>query len=125
MDSYISRTPIYLMGQNTDIKKDEPQVKDLICYLLNNGGGVILFDCLRRFRDVLPIGEYISEKEQEEWVSRIKAYCECIVPAQHPQHNVEVTFVPIVQNPYHPDSKTKGTITKRLVGNKEHQWIDR
>ena len=125
MDFYISRTPLYLMGQTTDIKKDEPQLKDLICYLLNNKGGVILFDCARRFRDVVPVGEYMSEKLQEEWVSRIKAYCESVVPTQLPQHNIEVTFVPIIKNPADPEAKLKGTTTTRLVDTVDHTWVDR
>ena len=66
---YTSSTPLLLMGEATNMKNQAALIKDSICYLLNNGGGVMLFDCEQKYRDVYPVGEFVSTQEKDAWNS--------------------------------------------------------
>ncbi len=48
--------------------------------MLNSGGGVILFDCLKQYQNMLPRGKTISQKQKEEYEQRIYSYCNIFYP---------------------------------------------
>jgi hypothetical protein len=56
----INSTPLVLLASVSRIRELESQLKDEICWLLNHHGGVILFDCVLRNRDVVPVGDIMS-----------------------------------------------------------------
>ena len=72
-DPLVSKTPIELMGKITELDMETNKLKDCVCYLLNNQGGVILFDCAKKYRDYIPMGEYFNSKEQESMIQKIYA----------------------------------------------------
>ena len=53
------------MGKLDDRGSEKNALVDKVCYLMNNGGGVILFDCERKFREVLPVGCHFTSYDQE------------------------------------------------------------
>lgn len=55
----------------TGINEDADDLKDKICYLLNNGGGVILFDCARKYRQIIPMGEYLKKQDMDSFLQRL------------------------------------------------------
>ena len=52
----------------------EMEIKDHICSMLNSGGGVILFDCVRAYGRVLPKGQKMTEKDKESFEQRLQSY---------------------------------------------------
>lgn len=96
------------MGKITELDNKANDLRDRVCYLLNNEGGVILFDCARKYRDYIPMGEYFNSKEQDSLIQKIYAILDTISPRPEVGTNVEVTFVPIAKNPLlvgHPNNK--------------------
>ena len=62
------------------INEDADDLKDKICYLLNNGGGVILFDCARKYRQIIPMGEYLKKQDMDSFLQRLEKIAEGISP---------------------------------------------
>jgi hypothetical protein len=69
----VNKTPIELVSKITQLSDLQNDVKDKMCYLLNNEGGVILFDVARKYRDYVPQGEIFSKKDQEAYIQKLEA----------------------------------------------------
>ena len=63
-DPIVNRTPMELVDKITKLPDLLNDLKLKICYLLNNEGGVILFDVVRKYREFIPMGEFFTKKDQ-------------------------------------------------------------
>ena len=43
-------------GKISEIEQNKEDLKEYLSALLNSGGGVILFDCLRKYEDIIAKG---------------------------------------------------------------------
>lgn len=76
----INSTPIIPLPSIAKIKELEGRLKDEVCWLLNNNGGIILFDCATRNRDIIPIGITMSPTLKGEYEQKVISYILGIYP---------------------------------------------
>ena len=81
---------------------------------MNHQGGVILFDCERRYKQVLPVGSQFSSFDQENEPQRIYNILEGITPKVQVGVNIEITLVPVVENPLKLAPKVDEIVTKEF-----------
>ena len=105
-DPFVNRTPLLTMGKLKLVGREMTELKDRVCYLMNNGGGVILFDCERRHREVLPVGSQFTLLDLENEPQKIYQIIEGVIPKVQVGVNLEVSVVPLVQNPQKYKRKT-------------------
>jgi hypothetical protein len=93
---YVNRTPIIVAGKVTAVIEEASDLKDRVCWLLNNRGGVILFNVVRTQLEMFPSGEYFTRLDQEAFQQKIERVLEGITPRPQTGENIEITFVPIL-----------------------------
>ena len=67
--------------------------------MLNNNGGIILFNCAKEYGSIYPHGAIITEKDKEGYENQIMNLMNTIHPRPEINKNVIITFVPVVHSP--------------------------
>ena len=57
---HYNNTELVIIGAVFKMKELETKLKNEVCRLLNGNGGILLFDCVKKYRDILPIGELLT-----------------------------------------------------------------
>jgi hypothetical protein len=121
--SSVNSTPLVLLPSISKIHEFEGQLRDEICLLLNSHGGVILFDCVSKNRDIIPVGEMMSLQLKNEIEQKVTSYIQSIYPLPEAV-NYSITFVPIVKNPI--QQKKKGYKKPSMSGSTyAHTYYER
>jgi hypothetical protein len=84
--------------------------------MLNNHGGVILFNCVREYKQILPMGSLLNEKDKEAIENKLNYMLGFIYPRPEIGSNVTVSFVPLA---IHPLTKDLPKILQRYVGEED------
>jgi hypothetical protein len=67
--------------------------------MLNNKGGVILFDCSKEYSSIYPNGALITEKDKEAYENKMLNLLNFITPKPEISKNIVISFVPILLHP--------------------------
>jgi hypothetical protein len=47
----------------------KPDFMEEVCSMLNNNGGIILFNCLKSYGSILPKGGYLTKIDKKKYTS--------------------------------------------------------
>jgi hypothetical protein len=106
-DLELSYADVIVIPKVRELNYHKDVLKTSICALLNSGGGVLLFDCLEEYMQILPIGTYISELQKELYQQQISELFKHFRPKLSFGVNVHINFVPIVENPFENPASIK------------------
>jgi hypothetical protein len=67
--------------------------------MVNSGGGIIMFDCLKSYHQVFVQGCLLTEKDKEVCEQRLYSYLEVFEPNAEIKKCITISFVPVVANP--------------------------
>ncbi len=86
------------------MKEDQFKIKESICSFLNGRGGVILFDCHQQLHQMTVVGEKMTKKDNERYNQKFMSYFDNIYPKNTKNQNVILSFVPVVESPWHQEA---------------------
>ena len=98
-DQDINKVPFKVFSSVRQMKELEQEIKDQICAILNSGGGIILFDCVKAYEKVIVKGTRLTEKEKEIFEQKFMSYLDAFLPFEEAKKSIKLSFVPVVADP--------------------------
>jgi predicted HTH transcriptional regulator len=87
-----------LMGSIHTLELTANTLREEVCGLLNNMGGVILYGCEREYFSVIAKGDRILQKDYHKIESEIRRFLSDITPLL--EKEISISLVPVKFNPY-------------------------